>query len=192
MSIETTYSDLSERELILAAQGGDIGAFKSIYEAYRDRVYNLVFYWLGDRVLAEDALQIVFMKVHRGLPSFRFESTLSTWIYRIAANECQNQTRRRGARFVPLEAILGSGEELDPGPLQDDQRARIQRDEIIRQAIMELPDNLRAVIVLKYIEGLSYEEIASILGCAPGTVASRLNRALGRLESQLRPLRRVL
>lgn len=192
MSLEDTDSDRAERELILAAQRGEIGAFKSLYEAYRDRVYNLAFYWLGDRVLAEDVLQTIFMKVHRGLSAFRFEAMLSTWIYRIAVNECQNQARRRGDRFVPLEAILGGSEELDPAPLQDDQHARSERQEIIQQAILELPDDLRAVVVLKYLEGLSYEEIASILAIAPGTVASRLNRALGRLESQLRPLRRLL
>jgi RNA polymerase sigma-70 factor (ECF subfamily) len=192
MKLEQTDSIAGERDLIISAQRGDAGAFKRLYESYRDRVYNLVFYWLGDRALAEDALQVVFLKVHRGLPGFRFESSLATWIYRVAANECRNQTRRRGAQMVPLEAILGSGQELDSGPLQDDQRAQGQRQEIIRQAIMELPSDLRAVVVLKYLEGLTYEEIADVLGCAPGTVASRLNRALGRLESQLRPVRQLL
>jgi RNA polymerase sigma-70 factor (ECF subfamily) len=192
MKLEQTDSIAGERDLIISAQRGDAGAFKRLYESYRDRVYNLVFYWLGDRALAEDALQVVFLKVHRGLPGFRFESSLATWIYRVAANECRNQTRRRGAQMVPLEAILGSGQELDSGPLQYDQRAQGQRQEIIRQAIMELPSDLRAVVVLKYLEGLTYEEIADVLGCAPGTVASRLNRALGRLESQLRPVRQLL
>jgi RNA polymerase sigma-70 factor (ECF subfamily) len=192
MSIEARFSELEERDIVELAQRGDIGAFKWIYDSYRDRVYNLAFYWLGDRVLAEDALQIVFMKVHRAMAGFRFESSFSTWIYRITANECQNQARRSGARFVPLEAILGSAEELDPGPLQDYEQARSQRQEIIKQAIMELPEKLRAVIVLKYIEGLSYEEIASVLGCKTGTVASRMNRALARLESQLKPLRKLL
>lgn len=192
MKLEQTDSSAGEGELVRAAQRGDAAAFKRLYESYRDRVYNLVFYWIGDRALAEDVLQAVFLKVHRGLGGFRFESSLATWIYRVAANECRNQTRRRGAKMVPLEDLLGSGEEIDPAPLQDDQRASGERQEIIRQAVMELPADLRAVVVLKYLEGLAYEEIAEVLGCAPGTVASRLNRALGRLESQLKPVRRLL
>jgi RNA polymerase sigma-70 factor (ECF subfamily) len=192
MKLEQTDSSSGEGELVRAAQRGDAEAFKRLYESYRDRVYNLIFYWLGDRALAEDVLQSVFLKVHRGLGGFRFESSLATWIYRVAANECRNQTRRRVAQMVPLEDVLGSGDEIDPGPLQEDQRATSERQEIIRQAIMELPADLRAVVVLKYHEGLSYEEIAAVLGCAPGTVASRLNRALGRLESQLKPVRRLL
>jgi RNA polymerase sigma-70 factor, ECF subfamily len=181
-----------EREVVRAAQRGDRAAFKALYERYRDRVYNLAFYSLGDALWAEDVLQIVFMKMHRGLTGFRYESELSTWIYRIALNECQNQLRRRGARYVPLEAIMGGEEELSADVLPDAEQLARERREIIQDAVMELSPKLRAVIALKYIEGLSYDEIARVLECAPGTVASRLNRALAELEGRLHPLRRVL
>lgn len=185
-------SDQDERALVQAAQRGDRHAFKSLYERYRDRLHNLIFYSLGDRLWAEDVLQIVFIKIYKGLPGFRFEASPATWMYRIALNECLNQQQRRGASHVPFEEILGSDDEFDRAALPDLAHAEAQRREIIRQAVMELSPKLRAVVVLKYIEGLSYDEMAQVLACSPGTVASRLNRALGRLEARLRPLRRVL
>jgi RNA polymerase sigma-70 factor (ECF subfamily) len=192
MKSQEPHSDIEERELIIAAQQGDRAAFKEIYDRFRDRVYNLAFYSLGESLAAEDVLQIVFMKIHRGLPDFRFESQLSTWIYRIALNQCLNENRRRGAQHVPLESLLGSGEEIDVSSLPDDKQAHNERREIIRQAVMELSPKLRSVIALKYLEGLSYDEMAQVLECSPGTVASRLNRALAQMEARLRPLRRLL
>ena len=181
-----------EREVVRAAQGGDHAAFKALYERYRGRVYNLAFYSLGDALWAEDVLQIVFMKVYRGLPGFRYDAELATWIYRIALNECQNQLQRRRAQSVPLEAILGKDEELDAGRTPDAEHLAGERRQIIQDAVLELSPKLRAVVVLKYIEGLSYDEIARVIECAPGTVASRLSRALAELEARLHPLRRVL
>ena len=100
--------------------------------------------------------------------------------------------RRAAAPYVPLEAILGSGDEIDAAPLPDAARERTQRQVIVQQAVMDLPPKLRAAVVLKYGEGMSYEEIAGVLDCSPGTVASRLNRALAKLEERLRPLRKIL
>ena len=81
------------RELVVAAQGGDAGAFRELYEAYRDRIYSLVVYSIGDPTQSQDVFQAVFFKIFRGLRSFRFQSSLSTWIYRIAHNECQDHHR---------------------------------------------------------------------------------------------------
>jgi RNA polymerase sigma-70 factor, ECF subfamily len=192
MNAQESQIDLRERELVISAQGGDRAAQKSIYKLYRERVHNLVFYSLGDAVFAEDVAQAIFLKIFRALPEFRFESSLATWIYRIALNECMNQNRRTGAQYVPLDAILGSGDEIDTTLLPDLEHERSQRQEIIQQAVLELSPKLRTVVVLKYVEGLSYEEIAEVLDCSIGTVGSRLSRALSGLESRLRPLRRVL
>jgi RNA polymerase sigma-70 factor (ECF subfamily) len=192
MNVREKQPDFDERELVDDARRGDRGAFKALYERYRDRIYNLAFYSLGEALWAEDVLQIVFMKVYRGLPGFRHEASLATWIYRIALNECQNQLSRRGARHVPLDAILGSEEEFDSGELPDAEQIDRERRQILRDAVMDLSPKLRAVVVLKYIEGLAYDEIARVLECAPGTVASRLNRALAELETRLHPLRRIL
>ena len=192
MNGQTIQSESEEHELVARATRGDRAAFKAIYQTYSERILNLIYYWLGDRLAAEDILQIVFMKVYRGLGAFRFESALSTWIYRIALNECQNQSKRAGSRFVPFEAILGSGEEVDQQPAPDHQHAIRERQQILSQALMELPPKFRAVVILKYQEGLSYAEIAAAMQCSTGTVASRLSRALAQLEKQLRPLRRLL
>ena len=192
MNVREKQPDSDERELVDAARREDRDAFKALYERYRDRIYNLAFYSLGEALWAEDVLQIVFMKIYRGLPGFRYEASLSTWIYRIALNECQNQLQRRGARYVPLDAILGSDQEFDTGGLPDAEQIERERRQILRDAVMDLSPKLRAVVVLKYIEGLSYDEIAGVLECAPGTVASRLNRALAELETRLHPLRRIL
>ena len=192
MKVRESKSEYDERATIIAAQQGDREAFRTLYERYRDRVYNIIFYSIGDEMRAEDVLQMVFVKIYRGLPGFRFEASLSTWIYRITLNECQNQHRRRGAQHVPFEALLGSEEEFDAGAAADRQHAESERREIIHRAVMELSPKLRAVVALKYVDGLSYEEMALVLGCSQGTVASRLNRALATLEARLRPLRRLL
>src|SRR5712691_10568451 len=192
MKAEESQTDSQERDTIVAAQQGDRAAFKALYDRYRDRVYNLIFYSIGDDLGAEDLLQTVFVKIYRGLPGFRFEASFATWIYRITLNECLNQQRRRGAQHIPFEALLGSDEEIDTGAAADLEHAEAERRQIVHRAVMELSPKLRAVVALKYLEGLSYEEIASVLECSPGTVASRLNRALSELEARLRPLRRLL
>jgi RNA polymerase sigma-70 factor (ECF subfamily) len=192
MKLRESQPEFEERSTVIAAQQGDREAFRSLYERYRDGVYNIIYYSLGDELRAEDMLQVVFVKIYQGLPGFRFEASLSTWIYRIALNECLNQQRRRGAQHIPFEALLGSDEEFDVGAAPDREHAESERRDIINRAVMELSPKLRAVVALKYLDGLSYEEIASILECSVGTVGSRLNRALGQLEARLRPLRRLL
>jgi RNA polymerase sigma-70 factor (ECF subfamily) len=192
MKSETESTGTREFGLVKAAQDGDRAAFKAIYDRYQERIYNLIYYALGDRTAAQDVLQIVFLKVYRGLGGFRFESRLGTWIYRIAINECQNQNRKHGHDHVPFEAVLGTGEELDAGAPPDALRLTEERREIIGDALLGLRPNLRVVVVLRYLDGLSYDEIAGVLKCSPGTVASRLSRALGQLEERLRPLRRLL
>jgi RNA polymerase sigma-70 factor (ECF subfamily) len=182
-------SDELERSLAMSAQRGDSGAFRELYDAYRERIWTLVVYSIGDSLQAQDVLQTIFFKAFRGLRSFRFQSSPFTWLYRIARNECLNYQRRRGAAHVPLEAILGSNDEIDTTPISDSQKARRV---ILQNAVKQLPLKMREVVVLKYVEGLSYEEMSRTLGCAAGTVASRLNRALAELEVRLRPFRRLL
>ena len=180
-----------ERDLVLAAQRGDAAAFRELYEAYRERIWTLVVYSIGDSLHAQDILQTIFLKVFRGLRSFRFQSRLFTWIYRIAHNECLNYHRRSGTPHLPLEAIIGSKDEIDTQTIWSNHEARPDCESILQQAVMQLPFRMREVIVLKYVEGLSYKEMSGVLGCAAGTVASRLNRALAELEERLRFLREL-
>jgi RNA polymerase sigma-70 factor (ECF subfamily) len=178
-----------ERSIVLAARRGDEDAFRELYRAYRDPVWTLVVSLVGDSSQAQDVMQNVFFKAFRGLGGFRFEAGLFTWIYRIAHNECLNHLRRRDVPPVPLEAILGSGDEIDRPRVSDREEAR---QAALRDAVQQLPFKMREVVILKYQEGLSYMEMSRVLGCAPGTVASRLNRALAELEMLLRPFKELL
>jgi RNA polymerase sigma-70 factor (ECF subfamily) len=188
---ESSEEDLQERSLIRAAQQGDHAAFRMLYESYHGQLYNLTYYTLKDSQLAEDTLQSIFLKIYHGLPSYRFESSFRTWAYRIALNEAKNQLRNRKSD-LPLAVINGTAQETHVAPGPHEEQLQHQREEIVRRALMELPPKMRTVIVLKYVDGLSYDEIASVLNCSAGTVASRLNRALEKLESLLAPFRSVL
>jgi RNA polymerase sigma-70 factor (ECF subfamily) len=179
-----TLADDRDVRLVEAARNGDEAAIREIYRTYREPVWALAVSLLGDPLQAQDIVQSVFFKVFRGLRGFRFRSTLFTWIYRIARNECRSQARRRSVKSVPLESILGSRYEASAGPADDSDEARA---DVLRNAVAGLPFKLREVVVLKYQEGLSYDEMSRVLGRPPGTVASRLNRALAELEVRLRP-----
>lgn len=188
----TPVFDGNERTLVAAAIAGDREAFRALYDGYRDRVYTLASFTLGDAAVAEDVLQSVFLNVHRALPKFRFEASLATWIYRITLNECAARGRRSKRTYVPLEALLGSGEEIAPELGPDERLEQSERQQILQRAVLELSPKLRSAVVLRYVEGLSYDEIASVLECSSGTVASRIHRALSELERKLHLVRRLL
>jgi len=175
-----------ERILISAARNGEQEAIRELYQAYRGPIWTLIVYMVGDPLQAQDVLQNVFMKAFGGLRSFRFQARFFTWIYRIALNECRNHRRKRVVPLVPLETILGSRDEIDPTTASEGSG---EYQTILREAVKRLPEKMREVVLLKYREDLSYEEMSGIIGCAPGTVASRLNRALAALEERLKPFK---
>jgi RNA polymerase sigma-70 factor (ECF subfamily) len=177
--------DDREARLVAAARAGDESALREIYRTFREPVWALVVSLVGDPLQAQDIIQIVFFKAFRGLAGFRSRSTLYTWIYRIACNECRNHLRKRAAPAVPLEAIVGSRYEADGSPAT---AADLARADLLKRAVSRLPFKMREVVILKYQEDLSYEEMSRVLRCPPGTVASRLSRALAELEALLRPL----
>ena len=179
-----------ESSWIAAAKEGDRQAFQQLYEQYCDRVYNLIYYSLKESEQAEDILQSVFLKVFQALPLFREDSSFLTWIYRVTLNECKNAKRRR--RFwLPLSEIFEKPEEKDPHPLPDVVHTSNLQLLDLRRALVKLKPKYREVVMLKYFEELSYEDVASILGISMGTVASRLHRAMQFLESQLTDRRRL-
>ena len=178
-----SHSD--ESSLILSAQKGDVSAFKELYERYRERVYNLIYYSLENVEQAEDVLQTVFVKVYQALPFFRLESGFLTWIYRVTLNECKNRKRRMKI-FLPITAVEASEMKIHPGPSPDALHEARELSATVRDAVKTLKPKYRNVVVLKYLEEMSYEEVAETLGCSSGTVASRLYRALKMLETRLR------
>ena len=181
-----TQSGLSE-QLVRTCQDGSPEAQRELYECYKAKVYSLAVYLTGDAETAKDLTQEIFLKVFRDLRAFRFESTFSSWLYRLATNTCLNALRsRRARREVEIEEVLGTPAEIDAGCSLEQRQVDRSTQRAVRKAILSLKPPLRAVVVLRYIENLSYGEIAEALSCSEGTVASRLSRAHRLLERKLK------
>ena len=171
-------------QVIEACQQGDREAFHSLFEAYRDKVFSIAVYSSGgDRSVAEDVTQQIFLKLFTAIRQFRGESEFTTWLYRLVVNACLDERRRR-RRWLPWGSAADMKSPHDKKP-QERQYARLEISEAVRSAIGELKPKFRLPILLKYIEGLSYEEIAAVMGCSKGTVASRLNRGHSQLAKRL-------
>jgi len=172
---------------IAACQRGDREALRLLFEAYKDRVYSIAIYSLaGDEMAAADVTQQVFLKLLTRINQFRGDSDFATWLYRLIINTCHDEYRKR-RRFVSLAEPF-----LKIPSRADSPRVRYARKELsgrVQSAIAELKPKLRWPILLKYVEGMSYEEIAGVLGCSKGTVASRLNRAHKALGKKLSHLK---
>ena len=169
-----------DSDLIRLFRKGAPFAFEALVRKYQDRIYNLCRYMLHDPQNAQDAAQDVFLKAYQGLKDFRPESSFYTWIYRIALNTCldyRRKSRREALRDEPLPEDLPSDE---PSPEQLYESEEIS--ESVQLALQKLPEKLRAAIVLREIEALSYEEIAEVVHISVGTVKSRISRAREQLR----------
>lgn len=174
---------LIDGRVIEACRQGDRAAFQLLFETYKDKVFSIAVYSSGDRSLAEDVTQQIFLKLFTAIRQFRGDSEFTTWLYRLVVNACLDERRRR-RKLLPLGETVAMGNPSDKRP-QEKQYARLEVAEAVRAAIGELKPKFRLPILLKYIEGLSYEEIASVMGCSKGTVASRLNRGHSQLAKRL-------
>ena len=177
-----------EEQLVERLKRRDEAAFNELVRAYEKRVFRLVLRMLGDRAEAEDVAQDVFITVFKSIDSFRGESKLSTWMFRVATNHCKNRIkyldrRARGKKgeldelseHDALESASMSSSAMVARP--DQQAEANQIEAIVRAAISELDEDQRALVVLRDVENLSYEEIQQITGLPEGTVKSRLHRA---------------
>jgi RNA polymerase sigma-70 factor (ECF subfamily) len=170
-------------QVIEACQRGDREAFQVLFETYKDKVYSIAVYSVGgDRSIADDVTQQIFLKLFTAIQQFRGESEFTTWLYRLVVNACMDERRKR-RRLLPW----GDGPAHHPSEQkpQEQRYARLELAQAVQQAIAELKPKFRLPILLKYIEGLSYEEISSVMGISKGTVASRLNRGHRQLAKQL-------
>ncbi|MBQ3492032.1 MAG: sigma-70 family RNA polymerase sigma factor [Oscillospiraceae bacterium] len=181
----------SEKALVQKAKAGDRDAFAALVSAYEGKIYNLALRYLGNREDAMDASQEVFLRVFRFLPGFQEESGFSTWIYRIGVNVCKDMLAKRTRRNeLPLE-IPDDEEDYRTAEVADsryDPEAIAQQADLrkaLADAIGDLPQQQREMIVLRDIQGLSYEEIAKVLALESGTVKSRLSRARENLRKKL-------
>jgi len=182
-----------ERALITRLCEGDEAAYETLIERFEHPIYNLVSRLTNDHGDAPDVVQEVFLKVFRNVQSFRGQSSLKTWIYRIAVNESRNHRRwfgRHRGQEVALEPVRGEGHNaLDwlPDPARSPMELAIdhERETLIEAALAEINPHYRAALVLRELEGLSYDEIAEILETSLGTVKSRILRGREALRQRL-------
>lgn len=174
-----------DEQLVHRCRLGDRAAFAELVHRHQGRVFGLCLRWLGDRVAAEEIAQDTFLSAWRALPGFRAEARFDTWLRRIAVNKCKNRKVygfRRGYGLHDSIDVLPDEDRprlqlVHGGPAADAGIHRDQADAIVRSALAALPDEQRAIVVLRDVEDLDYDEIADILEIPRGTVKSRLHRA---------------
>ena len=187
-------SNLTDHELIGQVLAGDGAAFGEIVERHEDRLYNTVYRLVGSAEDARDLLQDTFVKAYENLEHFRGGSSLYTWLFRIAVNTSLSHRRRR--KWVQMSAPASDADDPNPGDAVADTAAADPADPLItaetealvQEAINDLDDEHRTVVVLRDIQHCDYHEIAEILEVPPGTVKSRLHRARMMLRDKLEPL----
>lgn len=170
--------------LIDACRRGEAGAHRALFEQYRDKVYTIALRYAGEPGAAEDIVQDTFLKLYGALDHFRGDASFDAWLYRLVVNACFDQKRKTRHLLPLLDTVVGFLRAAGRTPLED--VLADERTALVRDAIARLDPEHRIVVVFRYSLGLAYEEIAAILECAPGTVASRLHRAHGMLERRLR------
>ena len=186
--------DDSDQQLVERVQAGEKAAFDLLVRKYQHRVLKLVSRFVSDAAEAEDVSQEAFLKAYRALASFRGDSAFYTWLYRIAINTAKNALVSNRRRPVDFDLDLQD-------PEQYDRHARLKEGDtpegvllteeirsVVEKAMEQLPEDLRTAIVLRELEGLSYEEIAEAMDCPVGTVRSRIFRAREAIDKKLKPL----
>jgi RNA polymerase sigma-70 factor, ECF subfamily len=175
------------RDVIESCRSGDREGFRALYDLYKDRVYSISLYFFqGDCATASDVTQQVFLKLMTSIQQFRGNAEFSTWLYRLVVNTCMDTARGR-----KLQSSGGGPSALErftaPGSQEEDY-ARAQIADSVRSAVSALPPKFRIAVLLRYFDDLSYEEMAKVLNCSKGTVASRLNRGHKMLAERLKGL----
>lgn len=178
--------DDEENSLIDRAIKGDDGAFTLLMQKHEGRMYSLSLRMCSNPDDAMDCVQNAMLRIYKSLSSFKRQSAFSTWIYRITMNSCLDELRRKKSRSaVSLDVLLETG--WAPADKSSPERETEQKEKrrVIDSAISELPDDMRAAIVLREVQGFRYEEIAEMLGTNIGTVKSRISRGRERLRAAL-------
>jgi RNA polymerase sigma-70 factor (ECF subfamily) len=182
-------SQPTDEELIARFQNGDAYAFDLLVRRYKDPLLNFIYRFLGDLVESEDIVQETFYRVYKNKHYYKEVAKFSTWIYTIAGNLAKTELRRRKRRRVfSIHRETAGEKELDLPDLQSDPEKEVNTvitQKIIQKAITSLPQKFRQVIVLRDIQGFSYEEISDIIKVPLGTVKSRVNRARLKLQDDL-------
>lgn len=183
-----------DHELVVRVQQGDKKAFDLLVLKYQLRLSKLVSRFLKNQSDVPDVVQEAFIKAYRALPNFRGESAFYTWLYRIAINTAKNhlvaQSRKSPANSIDVQDAedYGASEWLKEFASPEREALASELEATIHRAMGDLPSDLREAITLREIEGLSYEDIAAVMGCPIGTVRSRIFRAREAIDSRLEPI----
>ena len=182
-------SDPQDQDFILikAYIDGNDAAFEKLIMLHKDKVRNLIFLTLGDSEFVDDIIQDVFISVYHKIKEFRFESKFTTWLYRITVNKCRDYLRKKRVRSI-FTPIKDTHENIQSSALRTD----IDIPQLVQKAIERLPEKLRIPLILRDIEGFSYNEIAEQLDCEVGTVKSRIFRARESLKALLEPYQKEM
>ena len=175
---------VNEAELITRAQNGERNAFSELVRIHTRGVFNVVYRMCGDALVAEDAAQETFIRAWQNIASYRPQTSMRNWLYRIAFNAGMDMLRKE-KRILPTDIEDLPLADERPGP--ESQASQRERAALVQKAVLSLPDASRAVLVLKEYEGMSYHEIADALDIPIGTVMSRLNYARKLLKEKLEP-----
>jgi len=172
-----------DAELVRKHLAGDPDAFRLLYEKYGDKVFASAYRIVGEHHAAADLVQEIFVKIHGELRRFKFESKFSTWLFRVTVNHALNRASE-GSRHARIHEKIVRDGKGDPGGTKEGRPV----DDEVHRALQQLSPKLRTVISLRYLEGLSYEEIAEILELSIGTVKSRLFLAHETLRPMLKDI----
>ena len=187
-------SNETDKLLVKRVKRGDKAAFDVLVLKYQQRVVNLVSRFVRNHADALDISQEAFLKAYRALPNFRGDSAFYTWLYRIAVNTAKNFLATQARRSGELSQEISEIEQIEANDALRDKATPerlLLRDEIqatVISAIESLPEDLRTAIMLREVDGMSYEEIAGVMECPIGTVRSRIFRAREAVDKQLKPL----
>lgn len=178
----------SDEVLVSLFQAGDDAVFRLLVERHQERIRNLLHSIFHEPEIIDDLAQEVFIKAYEGLGRFRFESSFYTWLYRIAVNRSRDELRKRKIRRFFSFQSLDDAEDREFRERIAVEPKSSETQELVEKGLKALPEKFRLPVILKDLDGLSYEEIAEVLQCEIGTVKSRLSRGRAMLRTILKPL----
>ncbi len=176
-----------ERDLVRRASQGDETAFELLMRAHESRMYAVSLRMCGNREDAQDCLQEAMLRIYRAIANFKGQSSFATWAYRITMNTCLDELRRRKLRTATsLDVLLDNGwSPADDGQTPEQHSIASEQRRMLERAIADLPEDMRAAIVLRDVQGFSYDEIARMLEANVGTIKSRISRGREKLREVL-------
>lgn len=189
----------NEKDLVERAKSGDIEAFEQLVISCQKKVFNIAYRMIGNYEDANELAQEVFLKAFRSIKKFKGDSLFSTWIYKVTANVCLDEIRKRKKKVVislDREIEFNDGEVKrqipDNAPTPDMEAETNELKSAVNESIAQLPDDYKSMIILRDIQGFSYDEISKIVNCPEGTVKSRINRARQALKKILQGKKELL